>query len=216
MARRPDGVPDDDRMLSTAISAEDKQHCLNLVIHGISYLQGQGWRSRVIAEFLERVDVQKELARLKEQYEDRSSIQERVQFFTTLQVNKMVPTALNVLARTLQGDVMNEDGTVKSAAPARAQYQAAIEVLNRANIHGDEYGGRDNLPALDQRAIEAGARKESAGDKWNAQTRDKVRKLLGKVMRRVDALDAAEQAATDRQAREAKPVDSEVVEDDDG
>lgn len=169
-------------VLDYALTDDEKDLCQNIVVFGPVYLrQKKGWKAAAIRDFLGRAEVQREVNALQRQYEDRDGLQERTQFFAQLRVNGMVPMALNTLARALKG-YTTVDGK-KIEPPTKSQYDAALQVLDRANIQGSKYAGNDNVPLIDARTIQTaigGIVQNNAGD-IGPEGREKVRLLLRRL-----------------------------------
>lgn len=207
-----------EKILDYALTNEEKELCTNVVVFGPGYLrQTKGWKSMAVKQFLGRAEVVREINALKSQYEDRGGIQERTQFFSQIRVNGMVPTSLNILARSLRGEVKGEDGK-KVMPPTKMQFDAAVEVLNRANIQGGKWNGNDQTPQIDARSIQlALGGSMSDTDSLGAEGREKVRAIVNSVLNKSRALiDASDVVDGRRKAIEKKFGKVHVREDDDG
>lgn len=193
----------------TALTEEEKATCQNVITFGLEYLRTvQGWKMDPIRQFLARVEVSHYLIYLRDQYLDRSAIQERTQFFAQLKVNSLVPAALAVLARGLAGVKVSADGkTIERRAPDRAQFDAAIEVLNRANIQGGKFAGNNQLPNIDARSVTVNIN-EAVSGQLDPKGRKKVSKLLKGVLEAIKSGDAADAIVEARRAR-PEPRDDE-------
>lgn len=169
------------------LTQSEKDMCQNVVVFGLDYL-----RSVVdlgpdqIASFVRRKAVRNEIERLKRQYEDRTGIQERTQFFAQLKLNAMVPAAVNILAKSLRGAYKDGNGELV-APPARGQLDAALEVLNRANIQGAKWGGNDQTPTIDARSVSIAIGKGggSVAGGISSEGRERVRAVLASLVKKV-------------------------------
>jgi len=189
----------EDMKVEYALTPEEKELCIQVVTYGPEFLRhAKGWKKEAITRFVGRAEVQREVAALKRQYEDRTGIQERTQYFAQLRINGMVPLALNTLARTLRGEYVSKDEAGKTKRiepPSRMQYEAALQVLDRANIQGAKYGGHDQTPSIDARSISV-AIGTNAGDgsaPLDAEGRARVADVLNNVLARVRATAEAKQ-----------------------
>lgn len=176
-----------------ALSPDDRQVCSHVATKGTDYLRYEmQWSAMQIKQFMARVAVQAELDYLRRAYAQREGIQERMQFFSQLQINRMVPRALQTLALTLRGDQLNDDGTV-ARAPSRAQYDAAVEVLERANVRGDKYKGEDSIPLIDARSIQLTLGEnddENSIDPKKKRSIDRVRNFMDSFIDRAKKVEA--------------------------
>lgn len=167
----------------TAITDDEKKICQNVVVFGAGYLkQHLRWPPDAIAAFFERDAIVSEIETLKRQYEDRSGIQERTQFFAQLNVNAMVPSAVNVLARALRGEYEDSKG-VRHKPPTQQQYEAAKEVMNRANIQGKTWGGNDSVPAIDARSVQIAIGTDAKTNGLESIEREGILDILNKAVR---------------------------------
>ena len=202
----PSDVRGDPRQRLTALTNDEKQYCHGLVVRGVQYLHVElGWQMNELRRFLARSDVISHIEYLQQQYGDRTGIQERQQFLATRRLHEMVPAALSVLARALAGNIMGTDETgapvVKSYAPARGQFDAAVEILDRANIQGAKYGGNNNQPVIDARTVNVHMEGAVAGvDGMTPKQRGNISRVLGKVVKRLSVADDAESRVAARAA----------------
>jgi ribosomal protein S24E len=124
-----------------ALKPEDKQLVAQLAISGEIVLRQRGWNKEQRDAFLSRKDVQKELADLDNVYKDREQIAERARFFGMVEMQRMVPRAVQLLQRALlAGQEVN--GQIVEA-PDEAQLEAAMQVLDRTGVHAK--GGAKDL-----------------------------------------------------------------------
>lgn len=205
-----------DKILDYALDGDEKEICANVVVFGPGWLrQNKQWKAEAIERFLNRSEVQREINTLTKHYEDRQGIQERTQFFAQLKINGMVPAAVGVLARSLAGVRKNADGTLVPP-PSRQQFEAAVEILDRANIQGQKYGGHDNVPAIDARSVHL-AIGGTASDvsKLGAEGRERVRSIVAMALNRVKAKSKADGVADDRKARIERTLGPVTTTDDD-
>lgn len=166
------------------LTAQEKEFCQNIVVFGVDFLRAnQNWEPGKIEAFLKREGVRREVDQLKRQYEDRTGIQERTQFFAQLKLNSMVPAAINVLARCLRGTYTDGSGQVV-APPASGQLSAALEILTRSNIQGSKWGGNDQTPTIDARSISIALGKGGGTVATGISTegRERVRSILAGVV----------------------------------
>lgn len=185
---------DPDRVMDTALAPEDVEVCQNVVVFGVEYLRSaKGWSAMATQEFLKRAVVRRQIETLQKQYTDRSGIQERTQFFAQLRINSMVPAAINTLARALRGAYTDPSNGQVVAPPARGQFEAALEVLNRANIQGSKWGGNDSMPAIDARSVQIalGGASDPLGG-LTGESREKLRSMLAAVSHRARSVMNAE------------------------
>ena len=206
-------VEEADKLLDYALGNEEKEICQNVVVFGPGWLrQTKGWKAAAITAFLARAEVQKEINASTRQYEDRTGIQERTQFFAQIKINSMVPAAISVLAKSLAGPRRNEATGEMLIPPTRQQFEAAVEVLDRANVQGQKFGGAEGAPAIDARSVQiAIGGSTSDVSKLGAEGRENVRKLVAMVMNRSRALTTADDVADDRKARLAKKTGATVT-----
>ncbi len=200
-----DGVDDeqDDSVLrEDKLTPQEKVHCQNLMVYGPAYLHQLGWRYRVIERFCQRVEIQNELAFLRGHYLDREAIQERAQFYAQLKINQMVPAAVGIIARALRGTVIKE-GAVVQRPPERVQYDAAIEVLTRANIQGGKFKGNNTTPTIDARTLNVHLDSDEAGLNITPEGRERVRKMLLKIKSKMEVIKKVDRIENGR----AKPSD---------
>ncbi len=212
-------IAETDKVLDYALSNDEKSLCANVVVFGPEFLrQTKGWKARAIKDFLNRGEVTREITALKKQYEDRTGIQERTQFFAQLKINSMVPTALVVIANCLRGARRNEETGEVSHPPTAQQFDAAVEVLDRANVQGKKFGTNDGTPSIDARAINIAIGSAPEGvDTLDAESRERVRLILNSTMNRARALIGTEIPAEKRRGILAKRLKNAVrVEDDEG
>lgn len=177
--------------VSFRLTDEDRSICRSIVVYGLEWLRHtKGWTAVSIQTFINRNEIRREIETLRRMYQDREGIQERTQFFAQLQVNSMVPAAVNVLARALRGAHEDPVTGKEVEPPAKGQYQAAMEVLNRANIQGERFGGADTAPTIDARQVRIAIGASSdLMQGLSAQGREKIRQLLARVVSRVRMVD---------------------------
>lgn len=203
-------------LVPTRLSSKEKALCQSVVTFGHAHLrESLGWTSEAVDEFLGRAEVAREIEALQEAYKDRAGIQERTQFYAQLKINSMVPAALGILARGLQGHVFDEQGNLKTRAPDRSQMEAAMQVLDRANVQGQKYAGNNRMPNIDARTVNVsiGGAVDGLGD-LSPDGRQKVVKMLGGVVGRLKAAARANETVEAKQAKtRPRPAASE---DDDG
>lgn len=201
----------------TKLNAAERQLCQGAVIYGVEWLLTQpGYELLTsVRAFLNRREVIRQIAYFQKQYADRSAISERVQFFGMLQLNALVPAAINIVARSLVGVKVNpQSGAIDSRPPDRGQFDAAVEVLGRCNVQGSKYAGNSNLPSID-----AGQMEQLTGETVRSingltkKGRIKITRLLNDVIAGLDARAAAEERLAARAAGE--PLVPEVMDDDD-
>lgn len=195
---------------ATALTDEEKATCQNVITFGLEYLRTvQGWTMVATRSFLARVEVTHYLIYLRDQYLDRTAIQERTQFFAQLRVNAMVPLALQILMRSVVGVKVSADGkTIERRAPDRAQFDAAIEILNRANIQGGKFAGNNQLPNIDARTVNVNINEAAAGQ-LDSKGRKKVSNILKGVLAAIKSGDAADAIVEARKLRPAARDDEE-------
>ncbi len=185
---------DEDKRMESALTPADEEICQNIVVFGVEYLRvAKGWTGYAAEKFLKRVQVRKHIETLQKQYTDRTGIQERTQFFAQLKINTMVPAAINTLAKALRGPYTDPNTGNVVPPPARGQFDAALEVLNRANIQGSKWGGNDSVPAIDARTVNLAL--GSASDPLSGLTgtgREKLRSLLSAVASRARSVATAD------------------------
>jgi hypothetical protein len=173
------------------LTDEDRTLCRAIVVYGLEWLRHtKGWTAISIQTFINRNEIRREIETLRRMYQDRVGIQERTQFFAQLQVNIMVPAAVSILARALRGE--HEDPVTSKVIepPTKGQYLAAMEVLNRANIQGERFGGADTAPTIDARQVRIAIGASSdLMQGLSAQGREKIRQILSRVVSRVRMVD---------------------------
>jgi hypothetical protein len=204
------------------LTQEEKELCQQVVVFGLEYLrQAKSWRPEAIKRFVMRPGVRTEIETVKKQYEDRTGIQERTQFLAQLKVNSMVPAAMGVLARTLRGAVTDPGTGNVTQPPSRGQYEAALQVLERANIQGGKWAGNDRTPSIDMRSVNVAiGGGTNMIDGLTSEGREKVRGLLNRILSRTAALSAADAKISAREVsavvhdepsvRQAEDVDGEA------
>lgn len=178
-------------MVVRTLKPEDRSICRNVVVYGLEWLRHSlGWTSSSIQAFINRPEIRREVETLRRLYQDRVGIQERTQFFAQLQVNLMVPSAVNVLARSLRGEKKDPVTGLVDEVPTKGQYSAAMEVLNRANIQGSKFGGVEMAPVIDARQIRVAIGASSnLLEGITPQGREKIRNVLARLISRVRLLD---------------------------
>ncbi len=192
---------EDDGRKATALTTEEVAICQNVVVFGIEYLTiVKGWPVDKTRRFMAKVEVLRQVEYLQRQYLDRGGLQERTQFFAQLKINSFVPAALGVLARALAGTQVTEDGTVKSRAPDRGQFDAALEVLSRANIQGGKFAGNNALPSIDARTVNVNV-DGSALTGLDPKQRKRVTGILSKVVEHINAQGRADQVLAEHAQR---------------
>ena len=187
-----------------ALDDKDREVCQQIVTFGPKYLrQHYGWRADIVKRFLDRVEVQKYILTLKEQYEDRTGIQELTQFFAQFKINSMVPSATTILARALRGEYIKDGKTMPP--PTKQQLEAAVQVLDRANIQGTKYAGNDNTPSIDARSINIAmglGAGQNGGSVLDSQGRARVREVLNLVLNKTRAVADADKMVERKSVRD--------------
>ena len=165
-----------------SLSDDERDICNHLARHGgVDYLRYERrWTAVQIKQFMARVAVQEELGYIRRLYAQREGIQERTAFLAQIQINKMVPAALNIVARAIRGDRLGDDGTI-DRAPTKAQFDAALTVMDRANITEGKFKGVDSIPAIDNRSVNVTLGEENL-DLTHRDARDKVRGFVDGLM----------------------------------
>lgn len=176
-----------------ALTHEEEEVCRNVMMFGPEYLRStRKWNAVKVKSFLERAEIKREIETLRRQYEDRSGIQERTQFFAQVKVNSMVPAALNVMARALRGEYKDPTDGHLVPAPTPQQVSAAQDILDRANIQGSKYAGNDSVPSIDARSVQIAIGGAVDSHSLDSKSREKVRNILSSVMNRSRALASSE------------------------
>ncbi|OPZ66011.1 MAG: hypothetical protein BWY85_00178 [Firmicutes bacterium ADurb.Bin506] len=195
-------VEDPERLMDGPLTSEEMELCQNVVVFGLEYLRtAKGWRAEQSEKFLRRYAVRRQIETLQRQYTDRTGIQERTQFFAQLKVNAMVPAAINTLAKMLRGSYTDPTTGQPVVPPSKGQFAAALEVLDRANIQGQKWGGNDSVPSIDARSVQIAL--GSTADPMqglNGESREKLRSLLAAVTSRARAVAASPKAPPKRAA----------------
>ncbi len=202
-----DGRFDDQVLrLARAVTPQEKQICQNIVVFGVSYLHDTlGWAAGTVDLFMERREVRREIEALAELYKDREGVQERTRWFAQLKVNGMVPAALAILAKALRGDVLEGDN-LREKAPTRSQVEAAIQVLDRANVTGAKSGAGSGLPPIDARQINIQVNNKVDGLNLATDEREKVVKTVFNIMNKLRAISKAAERVP---AKHQPPVDGD-------
>jgi hypothetical protein len=187
-----------------ALTHEEEEVCRNIMMFGPEYLRStRKWNAVKVKSFLERAEIKREIETLRRQYEDRSGIQERTQFFAQVKVNSMVPAALNIMARALRGEYKDPTDGHTVPAPTPQQVSAAQDILGRANIQGGKYAGNDAVPSIDARSIQIAIGGSTDTHSLDSKGREKVRNILSNVMNRTRAIASSER----RREVRSEPVD---------
>lgn len=180
----------DDIIKIYPLSQEEKIFCAEIFKRGgPEYLRFElSWNATQVKEFMAKKAVRAELDYLRRTYLKREAIQERAQFFSQLRINQMVPAAIGVVAKALRGDKQTDDGNV-DRAPSRGQFDAALDVLDRANIHGDKFKGEDVPSLIDARSVSI-ALGETASESdpvalTDRESRDMVRTFMDRALNRL-------------------------------
>lgn len=183
-------VDDPAKLLQGALTPEELEVCQNIVVFGVEYLRSvKGWTSDATERFLKRSPVRTHIETLQKQYTDRTGIQERTQFFAQLKINAMVPAAINTMAKALRGTFTDPNTGNPVAPPTRGQFDAALQVLDRANIQGSKWGGNDSVPTIDARSIQIALGTASDPLKGlTGESRERLRGLLAAVTTRARAV----------------------------
>lgn len=190
---------DAERALMTALNQDEKILCQNVVVFGPGWLrQNKGWKKEAISTFLARKEVVAEIDALKRAYEDRAGVQERTQFFAQLRINGMVPFALNVLAKAMAGEKKDKATGEVSTPPTRMQFDAALQVLDRANVQGKTFAGNDSTPSIDARSVSIAVTGTSESLGVDREARARIAKMLKSVQRKIAADTEAEQAVSEK------------------
>lgn len=176
------------------LTPEEKSICSEIIQRGgTDYLRFElGWTAIKIKSFMVKKSVRAELDYLRRAYTQREGIQERTQFFAQIRINSLVPSALRVVARALQGDKTNDTTGDIVRAPSRGQFDAAVEILNRANINGSKYKGEDVLPNIDARSINVTVGEADDNDPIDlsgSESRERVRSFLSNFLTKIDEND---------------------------
>lgn len=190
------------------LTQQEKELCQNVVVFGIDYLRSvSSWEPSKIESFIKREEVRREIELLKRQYEDRTGIQERTQFFAQIKLNGMVPAAINVLARSLRGAYTDPTSGNVTPPPARGQLDAALEILTRSNIQGSKWAGNDGTPAIDARSVNIAIGKGggSVATGISAEGRERVLKVLAGLTKGAQSAPATRRKTRDTTA-EVEPV----------
>ncbi len=202
--------------VTNGLTSEEKNFCQNIVVFGVDYLrESLGWAMDVVRQFVERAEVQREIEHLTTQYKDRQAIQDRTQFFAQLKINGMVPAALAILAKAMRGHVFEADGSLKERAPDRNQIEAAMQVLDRANIQGAKYNTNVTAPNVDARQVHLHVTGAADKLKLDPQRREKLGKMVDKFIGRAAALLDANARTATRQQPVDDAKDAELADGDD-
>lgn len=175
---------------SHRLSGEEREVCKQLVLKGEDYLRDElGWKYEQKTAFLEKKSVQRELERLTRLYNDRSQVQEKTIFFAQLEINKMVPESLRLLALALRGeypDPRDATGATIISPPTDAQVRAALEVLDRSKIGGRaEWSAATAKPIIDARSVTVNIGDKSS-DLDAVDSRERLRTFLDMVTRKLE------------------------------
>jgi hypothetical protein len=205
-------IPKDAEILRK-MDAKELEICQKLAVFGSDYLRHDlKWTAEAAKDFLDRRDVQREVRTLQERFKDRDGIQARLQFFAQVKINMMVPAALGILAQALAGDRRDENGQVTNLAPGKAQYEAAIEVLDRANVQGTKFpNGGGNMPSVDARQVHIHEAGSDPAASLTPQKRTAVGRLAKQLITRIKADAEAKRRVEERApapAEEARTVDA--------
>lgn len=170
----------------------------NVLIHGMMYLLvNKGWTLTAAREFLQRAECMRYLKYNQDLYDNRKGVQERTQFYGQIRINAMVPSALAILTRALVGHQFDENGQLKQRAPDRGQFDAAMKVLECANIQGVKYAGDNSKPVVDARSVTVNVNTEVGKVKGLTPAgRSRITKLLTGVVQFVNEGGAAAERVT--------------------
>jgi hypothetical protein len=109
------------------LTAEELQHCRSLVQEGFHYFSRIGWTPQQEGNFLGRPSVKIEIDRLLGQLQDADGLAQRTTFFARVDLYRMLPAAIAVIAKTLQGYKPGKNAPLD--VPTPEQYDAAKDIL---------------------------------------------------------------------------------------
>lgn len=157
-----------------------KEICQLLIIKGDVVFDDLGWTKLQRREFLSKIGVKKELTKLTRIWEDRNAIQDRAAFFASVNLQRMVGPAVNILAHRLRGPINPTNGQpYPDPTPTDEQYQAALEVLDRSGIKSKDYDETTPAPIIDARTVNFGSSPDLKDDSLDSTTkRERMRNSL--------------------------------------
>lgn len=164
------------------LKPSEKSFIENLHIRGHAYFDEQGYSAEEEAAFLARPNVRREIERLQSIMEDGQSFIERQKFMARVKLGAMLPAAMNIVAKTLRG-LKDKDGAIVNPedVPTRAQYDAAMDIMDRCGIAPDEI----NVNFLVAAPVNRHVRKtdDAKYDSVAVVQRDRVRTAIDKVIK---------------------------------
>lgn len=109
------------------LTPEELQHCRALVQEGFHYFSRIGWTPQQEGNFLGRPNVKVEVDRLLGQLQDADGLASRTTFFARVDLYRMLPAAISIIAKTLRG---LDGGKVSPLEiPTAEQYEAAKDII---------------------------------------------------------------------------------------
>lgn len=172
-----------------ALTRDDRQHCANVCVRGEIVLREMGWDHEKRRAFLVRKDVQREMKVMAGLYADRDGLAERAKFFGLIELQKMVPRAIDVLRQALHSGQKAKDSTgaeVTIQPPDESAYDAAIQVLDRTGVDAGKFTTHTNMPTIGnlnitENHLNVGDAKEN-NQLQNIVKRERVRSLLDAIL----------------------------------
>jgi len=163
---------------------KDRAICRELVTRGEIVLYERGYDKYERKQFMERREVKKEIEFQTQQWKDRKGIQERHAFMAQLDLFRMIPASLTIIASSLRGEQVEKDKEgkrLKKDPPTDQQFRAAVEILNRTGVGSrspDEWSENMKIALLQQNnnSVSIGG-----DDADSMVAREKVRTLFEKL-----------------------------------
>lgn len=138
--------------------------------HGESALFSEGLSEADVRDFLNRSEIQYFLRTLYKDFEFKDSRRERMQYYALNELEKLIPQAISIVARSLIGMRPSSMDENADLPPSGQQYQAAVELLDRMKIRVtiDDAKTQEN-PVLSLNAVNV-----NIGDNVDSVSRERI------------------------------------------
>lgn len=176
------------------LKPDELQHCRSLVQEGFHYFGRLGWTQEQEANFLSRPRVKQEMDRLLGLLQDSEGLAQRSSFFARVDLYRMLPAAVSIVAKTLRG---LDGGRVNILdMPTEAQYEAAKDVIRWCGLtegQAVQVNVTNNsiiLPQIERGASDAqdSSATSTPRERYNPEAiirRNKVQRVIASILTRV-------------------------------
>lgn len=167
------------------LTADDKNHCRELVTKGFYYFDELGWTQEKETNFLARPSVRREIDRLMGIVQDADGLEQRNKFFMRLRMLQMLPAALSIVQMVLVG---KSSGKSITELPTSDQYNAARDVIEWCGIGSSKGGVNVNVGVSVGTPVPQVDRRMLIGDDEDPKQRYDIVRVMQRTRVR-DALD---------------------------